>query len=174
MKFYTTLLLISFLVGCGSDDSDTNENSSGNTTGTITLSGTDTTLVGTQLDTGFVGSSLAAGGQPDYIVIVDAASTVSFTSPNILIPNLADANNGFVVVVTDDSAGSGNKAISMSIWVSGTKYDYACTTPVSVFIECGVNSFTLDIGSKTVSFNNLTVTNVDTSTVLTMDGTLTW
>ena len=77
-------------------------------------------------------------------------------------------------MVTDDSPGSGTKAISMSIWVSGTKYDYACTTPVSVFIECGINSISLDIGNKTVTFDNLTVTNTDTSTVLAMDGTLTW
>ena len=174
MKLPAILFALLLITSCGGGDTGTNGNTSGSTDGTITLSGDDSEIVGTQLDTGFVGTSLAAGGQPDYIVIVDNASTVEFIAPNVLIPNLADPNNGFVVVVTDDSPGSGIKGISMSIWVSGTKYDYACTTPVSVFFECGANSISLNIGNKSVTFDNLTVTNIDSSTVLTMDGTLTW
>jgi len=132
MKFSAILFFIFILASCGGGGSGTSGgaggNSTGNTNGTITLSGSDATIVGAQLNTGFVGTSLAAGAQPDYIVIVDNASTVAFTAPNILIPNLADPNNGFVVVVTDDSPGSGIKAISMSIWVGGAKHDYGCTT----------------------------------------------
>ena len=126
------------------------------------------------MDTGFIGSSLAAEGQPDYIVIVDSASTVSFTAPNVLIPNLADISNGFVVVVTDATALSGFQGISMSVTVSGVQYDYACSNPVSVFIDCGNDAIILDIAARTVTFDDLTVTNTDTSTILTMDGMLTW
>ena len=171
--FFATILTA---CGGGGDITPTvsGGNSAGSTRGTISLSGNDTTIVGSRLDTGFVRTSVAAGGLPDYIMIVDSASTVEFTAPNILTPKLADPNNGFVLVVTDDTPGSGTQSISMSIWVSGTQYDYACTTPVSVFIECGANSISLNIPNKIVSFDNLTVTNTNTSTILTMDGTLTW
>ncbi|MCF6281075.1 MAG: hypothetical protein L3J28_02515 [Candidatus Polarisedimenticolaceae bacterium] len=99
-SFMLTVFLSACGGGSGSDDSqDGDENSSGSTTGVITLSGDDTTIVGTQLNTGFVGTSLAAGSQPDYIVIVDQASTVTFTPPNELIPSPADPNNGFVLAV---------------------------------------------------------------------------
>ena len=177
MKTSAILFFILFITSCSSGSGDSNAssgNSEGNTTGTITLSGDDTAIIGTQLNTGFVGSSLAAASQPDYIVIVDAASTVTFTEPNILTPNLADTNNGLIMVVTDASSTSGFKGISMSISVGGIRNDYACTTPVSTFIDCGINAISLDIGNKIVIFDNLIVTNTNTSTVLTINGTLTW
>ncbi len=178
MKISAILFFVLLITNCSSDSGDASstgsDNSSGNTTGTIMLLGADTAIIGTQLNTGFVGSSLAAGGQPDYIVIVDAASTVSFTEPNILTPNLADIDNGLILVVTDASSISGFKGISMSVSVGGIRNDYACTTPVSTFIDCGINSISLDIGNKTIIFDNLIVTNTNTSTVLTINGTLTW
>lgn len=186
MKIFAILFFALAITSCSGGDGDTSSggdgdtsstdsgNSSGNTTGTILLSGNDTAIIGTQLNTGFVGSSLAASGQPNYIVIVDAASTVSFTEPNILTPNLADIDNGLILVVTDASSTSGFKGISMSISVGGIKNDYACTTPVSTFIDCGINSISLDIENKTVIFDNLIVTNTNTSTVLTINGTLEW
>ena len=125
------------------------------------------------MDTGFVGASPAAGSQPDYIVIVDSASTVA-GSPGSLVPNLADPNNGFVLVVTDATALSGYQGISMSVFKSGTKYDYACTTPVSTFIDCGSSAISLNIANKTVTFTNLLVTNTNSSDNLTMNGTLSW
>ena len=185
LKNYFYLAIAIFLTSCGGggggentsppDNNDTTEiTSPGSTSGTLTLSGDDTSLVGTQLDTGFVGASLAAGSQPDYIVIVDKLSKVTFTEPNVLTPELNDPNNAFVAVITDASESSGFKVISMSIVVNGIKYDYACTSPVSTFIECGLDSITLDIPNKTVSFNNVLVTNTNTSTVLTLNGTLNW
>ncbi len=173
MRIFVIVFYALLITACSSDE-DSSENSSGNTSGIITLSGNDSAIVGTILDTGFIGSSLAAGAQPDYIVIVDKDSKVTFTKPNILTPDTADDDNAFVLVVTDDSAGSGNKGISMSITTDGTQRNYACTTPVTVFIECGLNSINLDIENKTITFTNLTVTNTSTSTVLTMAGTLTW
>lgn len=172
MKLFTTIILALFMIGCGGGGSTTN--TQGNTSGVITLLGEDSSVIGTTLDTGFVGSSLAAGSQPDYIIIVDKASSVTFNAPNTLTPNIADFSNGFVLVVTDDSAGSGTKGISMSITVDGIKFDYACSTPVNVFIDCGPNSITLDIANKTVTFDNTTVINIANNSVLTMDGALTW
>jgi len=182
MKLSIIMLFALLLTGCGggggsntsTETGDVTGNSSGSTIGTITLSGSDTSFVGTQLDTGFIGSSLAAADQPDYIVIVDKSSTVTFEEPNLLLPMPADPNNGFGLVVIDDSADSGIKGISMSIFVSGVKYNYTCTIPASTFINCGADSIALDIANKTITFNNATVINADTNTILTMDGSLVW
>ncbi len=180
------ILLISMaivLTSCGGGSNGTpaptgsgnaGNTSPGNTTGTVTLTGDDTSFLGSQLDTGFIGESPAAGSQPDYIIIVDKASTVDFTAPNILTPNITDPNNAFILVVTDASAISGFKGISMSILSNGTKYDYACTSPVSTFIECGLDAIKLDLINKKVTFINTVVTNVVSSTVLTLNGELTW
>jgi len=117
---------------------------------------------------------LASGLQPDYITIVGKNSSVTFTPPNILTPDITDPNNGFVMVVMNDSAGSVTKGISMSIIVNGEKLDYACSTPVTTFIECGTKSINLDIENKTVIFDNAKVINTSTNTVLSINGTLTW
>jgi len=179
MKLSILLIFLFSITACGGSGGTTGTtgtggSSSGNTIGTITLSGVDTATTGAQLNTGFIGSSLAAGLQPDYIIIVDSASTVTFTPPNVLTPNIADANNAFVLVVTDDSSVSGSTAISMSIVVNGTRFDYACSNPVSVFTDCGAGAITLDIANKTVVLNNVKTINVDTAAVFTLDGTLTW
>lgn len=178
MKLFTILLFALSITGCGGGGGSSNStnpgNSSGDASGVITLAGDDTATVGTQLNTGFVGTSLAAGLQPDYIIIVDQASSVTFTSPNILTPNIDDPDNGFVLVVTDDSAGSGIKGISMSIVVGGIKLDYVCTNPGATFIDCGTDSIVLNIANKTVTFDNTTAENKGTGTILTLDGTLTW
>lgn len=160
--------------GGGGNSGAAGGSTSGLTDGTITLTGLDSGTVGDQLDTGFIGSSLAAAGQPDHIVIVDQASIVSFTPPNILIPTLDDPANGFVLVVNDDSASGGSKWISMSILVSGVKYDFVCITPAGVYMTCGDNTILLDIGSRTVTLNNVTTENKDGGAVLTLNGSLTW
>jgi len=176
MKYFAVLLIALSMASCGGGGSTPTGTSgkAGATSGVITLSGDDTSIVGMQLDTGVVGSSLASGLQPDYIIIVDQASSVTFTEPNILTPKLDDPSNGFVLVVTDDSAGSGIMGISMSILVGGTKLDYVCTNPGATFIDCGTGSITLNIPNKTVTFVNTTTENKDTGAILILDGTLTW
>ena len=173
MKKIAIIIMMVLTASCGGD-ADVDGHNSGSTSGTITLSGNDTAIVGTQLDTGFIGASPASGTQPDSIIIVNSASTVLFPAADILIPDLADPNNGFVIVVTDASDISGFKVISMSVFVNGEKIDYACTSPAGVFIDCGSGSISLDIDNKTVSFSNLTVQNLDTDSVLTLDGMLAW
>ncbi|MBL3619527.1 MAG: putative metal-binding motif-containing protein [gamma proteobacterium endosymbiont of Lamellibrachia anaximandri] len=154
------------------------ENSTGATEGTVTLSGSDTAFVGTQLDTGYIGTSLSNDGQPDTIVIVEQSGIVTFEEPNSLLP-WNDPNNGFTIVVLDIDAIplSAEKGISMAIMVNGIKHDYTCTTPFSGTwsVDCGgASSITLDIVNRTVSFNNTTVKNMDTDSLLTLNGTLTW
>lgn len=174
IKLFKLILLALPLISCGSSSGTPASNTPGNTSGSITLSGSDTSVVGKKLNTGFVGSSLAAGSQPDYIIIVDNASRVTFTPPNTLTPVISDPQNGFILVVTDDGAGSGIKGISMSIIKAGAKFDYACSSPISAFIDCGTNAINLNIANKTITFNNAAVFNVVTGSTLTMDGTLTW
>ncbi len=167
-QFLLSIFLLSLISGCGGGSESNSENpdtegASENITGSITLTGADTATVGTQLSPRYINSFT---GAPDYIVI-DTASAVN--------PTPADALNGFTLVVTDDSSGSGGKFISMAILVDGTKHDYACTTPVTTFIDCGgLNNILLDIENTTVTLTNVTVTNTDTSTILTMNGTLSW
>ncbi len=167
--FLISIFLLSLISGCGGGGSSTSdtEDTSDNISGSITLVGDDTAIVGAQLNPRYIDSFLAIPmQQPDYIVI-DTASSVN--------PTPADALNGFTLVVTDDTAGSGMKGISMAILVNGTQYDYLCTTPVTTFIDCGgSNNIQLDIGNTSVTLTNVTVTNADTSTILTMNGTLSW
>jgi hypothetical protein len=159
-------------------DVDVDDDNAGNTTGELTLSGDDTSVVGTTLDTGFIASSLADEVQPDYIIIVDRESTVVIE--NSLAPHveLADLDNGFVINVSDDTAGqSGTKFISMSIVVDGTEFKYTCITPSAQAwtIDCGgLESIALDIPGRTVTFVDTTVINTDSATILTLNGTLIW
>lgn len=172
MKLFMVSILALTIISCGGGES--NNSTKGNTSGIITLSGDDTSIVGTKLDTGFIGASPAAGSQPDYITIVDKSSSVTFTPPNTLTPDISDPSNGFILVVSNDGSGSGIKGISMSIITGGTKLDYACSNPVSSFIDCGTNSIDLNIVNKTVKFSNAAVSNTATGSVLIIDGTLTW
>lgn len=147
--------------------------SQGPSVGTIALSGPDTAVHGSVLNTGYIGASKAAGYQPDYIVVVDPSSSVSDDGHGMLVPENNDINNGLVLVVTD--VRQTLKAISMSMLNNGVKYDYVCTTePDSSMMNCGANSISLDINNKTVTFNNAVVENTDTQTTLTMSGTIGW
>lgn len=160
--------------GGGDGSGGSGGSTSGPTTGMISITGVDTGIVGDMLDTGFIASSLAAGGQPDHISIVDQNSTVSFVPPNVLIPDLADPDNGFVLNIFDDSPGGGFKGISMSIVVAGVKYDYVCTAPAATFIDCGATAISLDIGARTITLTDAAVENKATDVVHTLNGTLTW
>ena len=184
MKLLSVFIAASFLVlsavGCGGSDTvddiidEILEDFYGATSGVVTLSGDDTSEVGTTLDTGFVGTHLKTENQPDYIVIVDRESIVSSSGTDILIPENTDPANGFVMVVTDDTADSGLTSISMTIVVNEVEFSYACTSPVSTFVECGSGSISLDIANGTVDFDNVDVINVDSNSILVIDGSLSW
>jgi hypothetical protein len=172
------------LTGCGgggggsSDPDPTGTGNAGNTTGEVTLTGDDTSVVGTTLDTGYIASSLKDAAQPDYIIIVDKNSSVVIENSMAPEITLADPENGFVINVSDDTPGaSGMKFISMGIVVDGTEFSYTCYTPnaPSWSVDCGgLDSIDLDIPGRTVSFTDTTVINTVSATILTLNGTLTW
>lgn len=180
MKYLAVFCFACVLLISSCSDGDSGPGGAGNadsgpTSGTLSLSGNETNLVGTQLNAGYVGAVKGSSTEPDYAVIVDSGSTVNFTAPNILTPSLGDPNNGFVLVVTDATAVSGYKTISMSIWVSGTKYDFVCNYPAGVFVDCGGDAtINLEINSRMVTFAGLVVENSDTGEYLMLDGALSW
>ena len=152
--------------------------SGGVATGNLILTGEETGLVGSMLTPGYVGESPgdATQSQPNYIVIVDASSTVVNTGSGTILPDITDPNNAFVLVATDATnlPSSGYKGISMTIAVGGTRYDYTCTTP-GTLENCGGNAtISLDIPGGRVTFTGTNVTNADTGKVITINGSVLW
>ncbi len=124
------------------------------------MSDDDTTIIGTKLTVG----SIAYGrsdltGVAASIIIVSEGSTISEDSPTLSSNDL-----GFVIVVTKD-------LVSMVIITDGIERRYACDALFNTFITCG--SITLDNKIKKALFNNTTVENTDTGSILTMNGIVT-
>lgn len=148
--------------------------SSASTSYTLSLSGSETSQVGTNLKTG----GLAFGredltGPIDSLIIVDQCSTISDAPAafppgdpmNVASFNTADPDNTFVMVVSD-------AAISMSIVKNAVPYRYACDSDFDVFMDCGGLDF--DVQTRTLTMTNVTVENTDTASVLTLNGTVVW
>tara|TARA_R110002073_G_scaffold279026_1_gene443140 strand:- start:428001 stop:428534 length:534 start_codon:yes stop_codon:yes gene_type:complete len=171
-KLSTVLIALLFFLSCTADADQQN-----NTTvdGEIQLSGEDTTSVGTTLKVGAI-----AYGRKDLtgieasIVIAPFGSTISEGSPTLAptdpayvrsIINFKDDKNAFVIVVTQE-------LISMVIVTNGVERRYVCDSKFNTSVTCG--SITLDAQNKTLIFNNSTVKNTDTDTILTLNGTLNW
>jgi hypothetical protein len=175
-NLYKTHLLFLFLlliIGCSNSDNN-NANSSNDAKGTILLSGEDTSEVGTTLIVGDIAEGRAdLTGTQDSIIIVEEGTTISddpapfpLGDPrNEAIFIRSDPNNGFVIVVKDG-------AISMSIIVEGIPYTHACESEFNIFTDCG--SLDINLNENKVVFNNSTVENTDTGTILTLNGTVTW
>lgn len=161
MKLFPLSFLLSILVmtSCGGGSSG----GSSSATGSITLSGDDTSAIGTQLHVGRAASVAADGLQPAYVMLVDSAITYVGDQP---IPIPLDVDNTFVVIIPDPEVVQG---ISMTVIVDGNEFDYTCTS-----FGCGVDSISVDFDAGRVSFDDTTVTNADSNTILTMNGTVTW
>ena len=143
--------------------------------GSIELSGPDTAMVGTILDTGFVGTMLASGQSPDFAVVVDRQSTLTHSEPSVLSPHSRDPDNGVVLVVTDAQKAHGVQGISMSIVINSVKYDYVCTTDGSPSMQyCGNGTIKLDIPNRFLALSNASTANADTGTLLGLNGRLDW
>ncbi|VXB49326.1 conserved hypothetical protein [Maribacter litoralis] len=167
---FSSLLLI-FCCGTENDMQDIvpiNE-----TTGTIILSGVETSELGTALSIGNieVANTALTGTDKSVILLSDNISV----SDNEFVYD--DDQNGFVIVAADFSAGgstSVEKTISMTIVKNGVEYRHACSTPnLNIFTDCGEN-FRIDFDGNTVIFDNTTVINTDNDSILTLDGTVTW
>ncbi|SDR92153.1 hypothetical protein [Winogradskyella sediminis] len=174
MKTILHILTIAFIalliVSCSSND----DSSEGTTVyGTIQLSGSDTSSLGNTLSVGNIDAdALDNTGTSSSVVLSD--ENTSFVNGE---PNISDLLNGFVIVAAEFSTtGSADvqKAISMTILKNGEEFSYVCSTPATSAADntdCGTG-FSVDKVAKVVVFDNTTVINVDTATILTMDGTI--
>ena len=169
LKIYLFIIsLISFsLFSCNSDNNDSDMNK---VSGTITLTGEETSEIGTSLKVGNIlegaeqtGTSLSVTLLHENVKIVDGQITPS------------NPANTFVIVVAKFSTQSvATKTVSMAINVNGDEYKFACTTPkTGNFTECG-SGFDVDQNGNKVTFNDTTVINTDTGKILTMNGVITW
>lgn len=165
-NFFTLALFAVLSINCSSsDDSDSD------VIGSIQLSGTDTSLIGTTLVVGNIDSdALDTTGTSSSVVLLDENTTIE----NGELES-SDYANAFIIVAAqfdaDDNA-SAEKTISMTILKNGVEYRYVCSTPAisaANNTDCG-SSFSVDKVNKQVLFSNTTVINVDNETILTMDG----
>ncbi|WP_157491599.1 hypothetical protein [Maribacter thermophilus] len=163
-----------FLVfGCGADDNTEEEVVSSEVQGNITLSGSETSELGTSLTVVNieVANASLTGTDKSVILLSENISVVD----NELV--YEDDQNGFVIVAADFSTGGSadiDKSISMTIVKDGEEYRHACSSPyLNFFTACG-DGFAIDFEGKSVTFDGTTVINTDDDTILTMDGTITW
>ncbi|MAU14999.1 MAG: hypothetical protein CMH46_05605 [Muricauda sp.] len=164
-----------FLIfGCGSDDGVGQENGDDNqVSGTITLSGAETSELGTSLTVGNIEVANASLTGTDKSVIL-MSENISVVDNEFVYD---DDQNGFVIVAADFSTGGStdiDSSISMTIVKDGVEYRHACSSPyLNFFTACG-DGFGIDFDAKSVTFDGTTVINTEDDTILTMDGTITW
>ena len=153
---------------CGGGSSSTNQTTGIVVSGSITLTGDDTAIVGTTLEPVYV--------DPHEVVATVSPAYVEVSSYSPDSATAADFQNGFSFGVIDDTTDSGPKSITMGITVNGVSYEYACSTPASSqFSSCGdINNITLDIDGGSVSLNGITVYNKTSGNALVLNGVITW
>lgn len=164
----TVLALL--IIGCSSSDDSGSEN---DVYGTIQLSGIDTASIGNTLTVGNIDvDALDTTGTSSSVVLMD--ENTSIEDGELVITNFV---NAFVLVVaefTNNDNADVNKAISMTIVNNGEEFSYVCTTPPTSAIDntdCGTG-LSVDKVAKRIIFSNTTVINVDTESILTMNGTI--
>lgn len=168
-----TVLIALFIMGCSSSD-DGSESDDGSTVlGTIQLSGDDTVVVGTSLTVANIDpDGLSTTGTSSSVVLLDENTTVENGE---LVPT--NFMNAFVIVAAQFSADDNaavNKTISMTIVSNGEEFRYVCSTPPTSAADdtdCGTG-FSVDKVVKQIVFDDTTVVNVDSGTILTMNGTI--
>lgn len=168
LKLFTIALLVLSIMSCSSSD---DSNSDGEVYGTIQLSGPDTSSVGSTLVVGNISEdAFNTTGTSDSVVLLDENTTIENDE---LVPT--DFSNAFVIVAAEFTVNAEvNKAISMTILKDGVEYSYVCSTPPTTAADntdCGTG-FSVDKVAKEIVFSNTTVINVDTETILTMNGTI--
>lgn len=163
-------LIALFMVGCSSGDDSSDTNS---VFGTIQLSGSDTSEVGTSLVVGNIDEdALDTTGTTSSVVLSDENTTFNNGEPSI-----GDFLNAFVIVAAEFTVNDNadvQKAISMTILKNGEEFSYVCSTPPTTSADntdCG-SSFSVDKTAKQVVFSNTTVINVDSGAILTMNGAI--
>lgn len=171
LLYCSTLLLIA---GCGSDDGAAQENGGDNqVSGTITLSGAETSELGTSLTVVNIEVANASLTGTDKSVIL-LSEHISVVNDELVY---GDDQNGFVIVAADFSTGGSpsiDKSISMTIVKNGVEYRHACSSPYQNFFTACGDGFGIDFDGKSVTFDGTTVINTEDDTILTMDGTINW
>ncbi len=171
LNSFLIVLMMLYIVSCSSDDNDSDNNK---VSGTIQLSGPDTSFLGNSLQVGNIDvDGLDTTGTSRSVTLLDVNTTIEGGK---LIHT--DFSNAFVIVVTqftEEDNTDIEKGISMAIVKNGEDNKYACLTPVanSNFTACGAG-FNMNKAKKEIVFDNTTVINTDSGTILTMNGTITW
>ncbi|MBU2929393.1 hypothetical protein [Winogradskyella psychrotolerans] len=172
IKFNTFKIVVIALlmVGCSNSDDSSGSNS---VYGTIQLSGSDTSSLGSSLIVGNIDA--------DALDTTGTSSSVVLSDENTMFvngePDVGDFLNAFIIVAAEFSTGDSTdvqKAISMTILKDGEEFSYVCSTPATSSADntdCGTG-FSVDKVAKQIIFDDTTVINVDTGTILTMNGTI--
>ena len=172
--FFLLGFLLVGLANCQSDDENNQGNdASGKASGTIQLSGEETTELGTSLTVVNIEVGNAA--------LTGTDKSVMLLSENITVQDnelvYSDDQNGFVIVVADFSTGGSpdiDKTISMVIVKNGQEFRHACSSPYQGFFTACGDGLGIDFNAKRVVFENSTVINTDDEKLLTLDGIVTW
>jgi hypothetical protein len=170
LKIITFSLLV---ISCSGNDDNSDSPDDNTVFGTIQLSGDDTAAVGNSLTVANIDpNGLSTTGTSSAVVLLDENTTVENGE---LVPT--NFMNAFVIVAAQFSADDNaavEKTISMTIVKNGEEFRYVCSTPPTSAADdtdCG-SGFSVDKVIKQIVFDDTTVINVDSGTILTMNGTI--
>ncbi|PKA99453.1 hypothetical protein B0O79_3164 [Flavobacteriaceae bacterium MAR_2009_75] len=156
------------------EEDEVGEENSTDIFGTITLTGDETSDVGTSLEVAHI-----AVGRAD---LTGTTKSVILTDENTPItedgPDPKNLNKGFVLIGGDDldtlSDDGVVKDISMVIFIDSVEYRFGCSVPPGgTFTDCG-EAYNINFEDKEMVFDSTTVSNTETGVVLTLDGTIRW
>lgn len=177
IKPLATLLLSSWLAGCGGGGSSNDGgDESGGAQGVIVMSGDDTSVFGTQLTIGSARSQAATSMNAEHVVMVDENSSIT-TEMGLLLPEPGDMNNAFIVIVLRDTGPQTGHGISMTIVHNGAQYMYTCVEHLLAddeANECGAGAIDLDVENRSLELDNARVLDEDTGSELILNGTVYW
>ncbi|WP_139205220.1 hypothetical protein [Algibacter pectinivorans] len=160
------------LMGCSSDS----DGDSGNAKGSITLSGEETSVVGTSLTVGNILEGAYQTGTTKSVTLTHKSIDIEDGEIN---PTTASLVNSFIIVTAqfdDEDNAAATKAISMIIIKNGEEYRFVCASDYnggSDELDCG-SGFNVDQENNQVTFDDTTVENTETGKVLTLNGVVTW
>ncbi|WP_209405377.1 hypothetical protein [Pseudozobellia sp. WGM2] len=156
------------------EEDEVGEENSTDILGTITLTGDETSDVGTSLEVAHI-----AVGRAD---LTGTTKSVILTDENTPIteegPDPKNFNKGFVLIGGDDldtlSDDGVVKDISMVIFIDSVEYRFGCSVPPGgTFTDCG-EAYNINFEEKEMVFDSTTVSNTETGVILTLDGTIRW
>ena len=172
-KLMKKVVIVLLAMACSGSDDNSDSADDNTVNGTIQLSGDDTTEVGSSLTVANIDpNGLSTTGTSSAVVLLDENTTVENGE---LVPT--NFMNAFVIVAAQFSADDNaavEKTISMTIVKNGEEFRYVCSTPPTSAADdtdCG-SGFSVDKVIKQVVFDDTTVVNVDSGTILTMNGTI--